>query len=131
MRTKNASRELTVAQYRDEFLSGRSQSAREEFLSRPLDKQYASIIQWRRNKRLRESIPAATSEIIAALDNVRDLISNAAEISQADASAINERLDSLHVHLAEYLEKQKARTISELEAESARIADKLRTLRGY
>ncbi|MBD5231459.1 MAG: hypothetical protein HDS66_04810 [Bacteroidales bacterium] len=131
MRTKNTSKEATVAQYIDEFLKGRSPQSCEEFRSRSIDRQYSSIIQWRRSKRIKESTPQSTAEIIDTLASVSRMIANAPEISDADRQSISDRLNSLHQQLDEYMERQRTRRIEELEQESRRISERLQELRGY
>lgn len=131
MRTKNTSREATVAQYIDEFLKGRSQRACEEFRNRPLERQYSSIIQWRRSRRIKESTPQSTTDILDVLGKVSMMIANAPSISDDDCKSISAQLDSLRQQLDEYMTRQRSRCIEELEEESRRINARLQELRGY
>ena len=120
-----------MAQYREEFLKGRSQAAREEFMARPLERQYSSIIQWRRNKRIKEATPRSTSEILETLVRVGEMIGNAPQIEEQDSRQIAERLTQLQEQLAQYMEHQKVRRIEALEQESRRISEQLQQLRGW
>lgn len=131
MRSKNSSREATVAKHIDEFLKGRSPKAREEFLSRSLDRQYSSIIQWRRARRIKESTPQSTAEILDTVSRLADMIANAPEISEADSREISERIGALQGRLNAYMEEQKLRRIRALEEESRRINERLSELRGF
>lgn len=131
MRSKNTSREATVAKHIDEFLKGRTPKAREEFLSRSLDRQYSSIIQWRRAKRIKERTPQSTEEILETISRLAEMIANAPEISESDSRDISERIGALQGKLTDYMEAQKLRSIQALEEESRRINARLSELRGF
>ena len=74
------SRQDTVNKYIDQFLKGRGPESCERFRSKSLDKQYSSIMQWRRKLRREESTPKSTREIIDALRRVNALVGNAPEM---------------------------------------------------
>lgn len=120
-----------MAQYIDEFLKDRPRGAREEFRSRTIERQYSSIIQWRRNRRIRETTPRDCAEILDTLAKVRSMIENTREISEADCGNIHSSLNSISTTLDEYMRSQKARKIEELEQQSRRISEELQELRGY
>lgn len=120
-----------MAQYIDEFLSGRTQKSKEEFRARPIEKQYASIIQWRRSRRLKDVTPRNAADILSSLSHTAELINNASEISDQEAQAIYSAISSLNDHVTRYMEQQRERRIRELEQQSQSIAAELAKLRGF
>lgn len=123
------SRQDTVNKYIDAFLKGRGPEACERFRSKDLNKQYSSIMQWRRKVRILESTPKSTREIIDVLKRTAQLISNAPEMTEQDASAINQELDRLRDTLQSTLDKHRQEKIRLLEEESRRIASQLQQLK--
>lgn len=131
MRNKNISKEATVAQYIDEFLKGKGEQVCREFRERPVDKQYSSIIQWRRNKRIKERTPRSVTEIHNALAKIGEMIEHVPEIPEADSVKMFRSIEALSDQLRQYLERQKMRRIQMLEEENRRIQEELQALRGY
>lgn len=129
MRTRNTSKEATVAKYIDEFLKGRPQAARDEFKSRPIERQYASISQWRRAKRKKEETPRAVQDIYSLLERVREMVRNSDSISASEAGEIRANLERVGDELDRYMESQRQRRIAALESEQQRIAMQLEALR--
>mgnify|MGYP006342328151 CR=1 FL=1 len=64
----------TVAKYIDEFLKGRSPEMVAKFKSRDVEKQYFSIMQWKRKQRIESMTPKNADVIINALVNNVDSI---------------------------------------------------------
>lgn len=86
------SRQDTVNKYIDQFLKGRGPESCERFRSKSLDKQYSSIMQWRRKLRREESTPKSTREIIDALRRVNALVGNAPEMGKRITMLLWQRL---------------------------------------
>lgn len=123
------SRQDTVNKYIDEFLQGRGPEACERFRSKDLNKQYSSIMQWRRKVRIQESTPRSTREITDMLKKVGQMIVNAPEFAEDDASAVSHELEVLRQTVGVTLEKRREAQIQALEEESRRIASRLEQLR--
>lgn len=120
----------TVAKYIDEYLKGRTPEMAEKFRNKDVDKQYFSIMQWKRKQRIESLTPKNADEIVANLKNVKDLINNLAELTPEDMKKINLTLDEIQVCLNDYMTKQRVRKIQELEQKQSEIARQLQELRG-
>lgn len=120
----------TVAKYIDEYLKGRTPEMAEKFRNKDVDKQYFSIMQWKRKQRIESLTPKNADEIVANLKNVKDLINNLAELTPDDMKKINLTLDEIQVCLNDYMTKQRVRKIQELEQKQSEIARQLQELRG-
>lgn len=124
------SKEETVARYIDEFLKGRSPKMVEKFRVKDVDKQYFSIMQWKRKQRL-ESIPPQDIDII--INNIKatkSSILNAKELTNEEVKKINILLEDIQKCLNEYISQQRVRKIQELEQKQSEIARQLQELRG-
>ncbi len=124
------SKEETVARYIDEFLKGRSPKMVEKFRAKDVDKQYFSIMQWKRKQRL-ESIPPQDIDII--INNIKatkSSILNAKELTNEEVKKINILLEDIQKCLNEYISQQRVRKIQELEQKQSEIARQLQELRG-
>ena len=120
----------TVAKYIDEYLKSKNPESAEKFRMKDVEKQYATIMSWRRKLRQEASTPESADVIVDYLKQARVLIGNAPEISAEDMKRIVEQLDMLRDYLTEYKEEQRKRQISELERKQEEIAQQLRKLRG-
>lgn len=120
----------TVAKYIDEYLKDKSPTAVEKFHTKDVDKQYASIMGWRRKLRLEASTPDSADEIVDYLKHAKVLIGNAPEISQQDMERIKVQLQQLQDYIVEYQEVQRMQKIAELEQRQQEIARQLQRLRG-
>ncbi len=124
------SKEETIARYIDEFLKGRSPKMVEKFRAKDVDKQYFSIMQWKRKQRL-ESIPPQDIDII--INNIKatkSSILNAKELTNEEVKKINILLEDIQKCLNEYISQQRVRKIQELEQKQSEIARQLQELRG-
>lgn len=122
-------REDTIKKYIDAFLKGRSEEKKNKFKAKPLNLQYASIMQWRRNIAKRENTPKSTKEILDTLRKANSLIENSPSIEDEYRQAIEMELDSIRHTLDDYCEKQRQRRIDELEARQRDINAQLQQLR--
>lgn len=120
----------TVAKYIDEYLSGKSPHVADKFRAKDVNKQYSSIMAWRRKMRQEESTPESADVIIENLKRVSTLISNAPSMSDDEIEHLYEQLRLLRNQLDQYKESQRARRISELEQRQQEIARELLILRG-
>lgn len=123
------SRQDTVNKYIDAFLKDRGPEACEKFRSKDLDKQYSSIMQWRRKMRIIENTPKSVRDISELLKKASQLIVNAPEITEEDVATVEADLEALRTTLHNTLEKHRREKIRALEEESRRIASQLEKLR--
>ena len=124
------SRQDTVNKYIDQFLKGRGPESCERFRSKSLDKQYSSIMQWRRKLRREDSTPKSTREIIDALRRVNALVGNAPEMGEEDYNAIMAEVDTLLATVDDTVSRHREQKIRQLEEQSRLIAGELEKLRG-
>ena len=120
----------TVEKYIEEYLKGRSPEMVAKFRNRDVEKQYFSIMQWKRKQRIESMTPKNADEIIKNLKNIKNLIYNASELTQEDVKCIDSVISEIQESLKEYLQKQRARKIQELEQQQSEIARQLQALRG-
>lgn len=120
----------TVAKYIADYLKDKSPEVAEKFRAKDVDKQYASIMGWRRKLRQEASTPESAEAIVDYLKQAKVLIGNAPSITDDELKRIAEQLDMLRRYLEEYKESQRQRKIAELEQQQEEINRQLRRLRG-
>lgn len=120
----------TVAKYIEEFLREKKPEFAEKFRNKDVNKQYASIMGWRRKLKHIEETPKSNDDILAQIQQAKSLIMNASEISAQEAKLIGEQIAELQNALAYSLEQQRIRTIQDLERKQQEIARQLQILKG-
>ena len=108
-------REDTIKLYAEDFLKGKSDKVREAFYAKSLDKQYASIMAWK--KRVSEKGMPQTATIGDVMNPLRD------------KSKIEESMARIREAIEDFEATKRQRAIDNLEAEikaKTRQLDKLR-----
>lgn len=123
----------TIKLYQDEFLAGRTEAQREAFLTKGLDKQYASIMAWKRRNEMkhevglpgRPRISMQGGEIIATLRKINKKLETAPELVDKDILKINveiERMSELISNNKKYAQERLVKEMEErLVADEARF----------
>lgn len=132
-------REETIQRYLSEYLEGKSDEKRREFMERSLEKQYAAIMAWKyrreekkgsrhknRNSRL-QGLSAA--EVIKHIKSLPDLIDMIENLQDADFDVMYAGLDAAREALHNYHSNRRAREIAALEMERDEIQRKIDALR--
>ena len=119
----------TVNKYKEEFLEGKSAEKVARFLEKDVDKQYASIMQWRLKQRRAQNTPKSTKDIVEGLRKMNAMIQNAPELTNQDVQAIADELTTLNDTLNNYAVRQRERMIQELEAQRRQLDARLAALR--
>lgn len=123
-------REDTIKLYAENFLKGKSDKVREAFYAKSLDKQYASIMAWK--KRVSEKGMPQTATIGDVMNHLRmsnALLSRISELSTRDKAKIEEAMGKIRASIEDFEATKRQRAISDLENEikaKSRQLDKLR-----
>lgn len=119
----------TVDKYKEQFLEGRSEEARARFLSKDIDKQYISIMGWRRrNKMKKEKDTPSASNIILELRSVRKNIVNV-DLTPKDAERILREIDALKGSVENYEKLVAEKELHRLEADRRKMSEMIEALR--
>lgn len=114
----------TVALYLEEFLSGKSDEVRTAFMNRPIEKQYFTIMAWKRRRDLMSaaSNPTSVAAMIMLLKKVKKSLSSLETLSQKDSDKLRKFLDKIYTDIDNFDKIKKSQLIKELESEKERIA---------
>ncbi len=132
-------REATINQYKEEYLQGKTEEKRLEFMSKPVDKQYAAIMSWKyrkdekkggRRRGKQSDIKGLTSsEVIKHIQSLPDLINMIERLPDADFDVMYAGLDAAREALQNYHRNRQAREIAALEQERDAIQRRIDALR--
>jgi len=93
----------TIALYRDTFLEGRDEIDRRKFDEKNVDKQYASIMAWKRRKELANTTnKISVSSISGILKNVKKTIVELPELQTKDAEKLVALVDAIKSEIADF-----------------------------
>lgn len=124
-------KEETVNALREEYLAGKSAAKREEFLAKPLERQYSAIQTWkhRRAKSGRQKEAAARGVTVAeALGQACKAVGPAAELDAPALGRIRSLVEELASLIRAELDRRRAEEIAELQKRQQEIADRLAAL---
>lgn len=124
-------KEDSVKQYLDAYLEGKSENVCQNFLAKPLDKQYAAIMAWRyrRMKKDQNDSDSVATEIVELLKTARKRLSYTPEMSDDEIKGINREMKLFDNAMNDYLINRKQKLIAELEKQQLEISRRLDTLR--
>lgn len=125
-------KEDTIKMYLDTYMEGKSESERDTFLSRTIEKQYSAIMAWRyrRNKKSADGeSTGAAFQILESLRNARKKLSSSAELSDQELRDINTEIQAFHQTMEKFLRLRTERQIADLEKKQMEIEDELRRLK--
>lgn len=115
-------KEEVIQKYLEEYLQGKDEAARENFLSKGIDRQYGNIMAWKRRhltKASRESVTAEQllDEIKVAVLHVRNL----QEMTEKEAAKLLHQTELLKEAIKTFDDMQKERKLAELRARRAEL----------
>lgn len=128
-------KEETVMALREEYLAGKSDEKREEFLNKPMDKQYSTLQTWKHRKQKTASArkPQSASEkqktISDCLADARKLVNESADLSEASLAKVRAQVDGLYAAIREELVRRRESEIADLERQQREIMARLEELR--
>lgn len=114
----------TIALYIDEYMSGKSDEDRNKFLEKPVDKQYAAIMAWKRRKEIAgaSGSPASPAAMMEVLKKIKKTIPELDNLSQKDADKLRSTLNEIIYDIDNFDKIKKAQLLRELENEKDRIS---------
>lgn len=125
----------TINKYLDEFLATCSPERKEKFLSKSVDNQYASIINWRRRNRekaemaVNKAEAVSASVILATLRGLSKKLMEVKEISAAESRKLNDEIENFKNNVANHEENRKARMLAGLEKQARMLNARIEKLR--
>lgn len=118
------SKDQTVRENLEAFLAGRTNEYRAKFLAKDLQKQYLSIVNWKRRQEAKAGIVAtsAANTILKYVRSARKALEAGSEMSEAEMNRIARELEGMRESIANYGEIRRQREIESIEREMARMA---------
>lgn len=120
----------TIALYIDEYLNGKSEEERQQFYEKPVDKQYSTIMAWKRRRDLAGS-NANVSSVAAmteALRKVKKAIPALDSLSPKDADRLRTALHEIYYDIDNFDKIKKGQLLRELESEKEKIIKQTESL---
>lgn len=119
----------TIAFYKEAFLAGKPEEVRTRFEEKDVEKQYSSIIAWRRRQRKAESkneepTPEDTltpASIIDSLKQIKDAVPQLESIAQHEREQILGLLGDITSDIHNFDRIKKSQLLSRLESEQQEI----------
>lgn len=124
-------REEFVEKFLEEFLDGKDDDYREDFLSRPLDRQYGTIQTWRRRrmaKIAKEDVSAI--DIIDTVKCAAAQINNLQAISPKEMEKLNKAIDTFKENLDNFENIVRQRRLRELQQMREQLEKEISQLEG-
>lgn len=114
----------TIAFYREAFLEGKDEEARRRFDEKDVDKQYASIISWKRRRNIaaEDDSEPSVPVILEMVKKARRHINILENLSQRDSDKLLQAINELFDDVANFHRIRKEKLIRDLEAEKEKIA---------
>lgn len=132
-------REEAVKRYCEDFLRDKSDEKRVEFFSKPLEKQYATIMAWKyrqdkhkevRSRRPRRQAALTPADVLRHIRALPELIAMIDNMADKDFDPMYQALDEARVALNNYHATRQARIIARLEQERDAIQRKIDEAKG-
>lgn len=120
----------TVALYREAFLEGKDNEAREKFDAKDLDRQYIAIMNWKRRQKALAEVNDANSaaSLIASLKGIKKSIATLPEISSKEADKIISTLNAIGDDVKNFEAIRKSRRLAELKSQRFSLEREIRML---
>ncbi len=114
----------TIALYLDEYMSGKSEEDKNKFLEKPVDKQYAAIMAWKRRKEISGATgsPASPAAMLEVLKKIKKAIPELDSLSQKDSEKLRTALNEIIYDIDNFDKIKKAQLLRALEDEKDRIS---------
>lgn len=114
-------RKETVAAYAEEFLKGRSEEARAKFFAKSLDKQYQSVMSFRRRQTLKNQAAnaggVAVGDVVRYLRQAHNMIQQIDVLSEKGSEKIRTELENLKETINNFEQIKTRQEIEKLEKE--------------
>ena len=126
MRTRQKSREATVALYRDKMLAGKSEKFIEEFNAKDTNRQYQAIMNWRRNQRKQQTSNKDKSlhtfaYFVKIMREAEEVIENLTVLNIKDSEKALELVESVKSKITNFEKIKKQRILEDLMKEEELI----------
>lgn len=122
-------REETVKVLAPEFLKGKSEAAVNKFMSKSIDKQYASLMAWKRRNSIEIGSTVTVADILKSLSRSRGNVVKLESLSDREAKKLLAELDNFKNTVDNFSKIQKERRLADMERERARIERDIEALR--
>ncbi|MDE5714423.1 MAG: hypothetical protein K2I16_12500, partial [Muribaculaceae bacterium] len=116
--------------YIDEYLNGKSDEERQQFYEKPVDKQYSTIMAWKRRRDLAGSNTNVSSvaAMTEALRKVKKAIPSLDSLSPKDADRLRTALHEIYYDIDNFDKIKKGQLLRELESEKEKIVKQTESL---
>lgn len=114
----------TIALYIDEYLNGKSDEDRQKFYEKSVEKQYSTIMAWKRRREIANSNanPASVSAMVETFKKIKKAIGELDSLSPKDADRLRTGLNEIYSDIDNFDKIKKSQLLRELESEKERIA---------
>lgn len=124
-------REDTYNKYIDDFLAGKSEQERVDFLEKDFTRRYSAVMAWKRRQEIKQAAEmSGVDDILLLLTRARMAVENAKSLSDEDLSKIDDAIDTLSVSVGRCREAMTQREIEALERQQQEIQKRLDRLKG-
>lgn len=113
----------TIALYRDAFLEGKDEETRRKFDEKDINKQYSSIIAWRRRRNISSDDDEQPSAALALelLKKAKKVINDLDSLSPRDSEKLWDAANEVADDVNNFDRIKKSRLIKELESEKEKL----------
>lgn len=120
----------TIALYIDEFLNGKSDEDRQQFYEKPVDKQYSTIMAWKRRRDLsgNNANVSSVAAMTETLRKVRKAIPALDSLTPKDADRLRAALNEIYYDIDNFDKIKKGQLLRELESEKEKIVKQTENL---
>ncbi|MCH5229546.1 MAG: hypothetical protein J1F12_06075 [Muribaculaceae bacterium] len=117
----------TIAEFRDEFLSGKSEDYKNKFNEKSEDQQYAAIANWKRNAKnfadaSKDLAKVTASNVIAYLKDAHKKLTKLETLTPKEAQKIQDVLDAVKGSIDNFDRIKKEQLLKVLISEKERLA---------
>ena len=124
-------KEETIQKYVDDFLAGKSEQERIEFLEKDLSRRYSAIMAWKRRREIKEATKlSGVDDILLILSQAKRAIENAKSLCDSDLSKIQDASDAVSEAITRYRQLKTQKEIEILEKQQQEIQKRLNALKG-
>lgn len=122
-------KEDTIRLYAEQFLEGKGESARQQFYSKSMERQYTSIMAWRRRHGVgKKEAGVDINSLVESMRNVSDAIPLIEQLSERDRSRLREAAERIVGVIADFDNIKCRQEISRLEEKMAEDRRRLEEL---
>ena len=117
----------TVAEFRDEFLAGKSEEYKEKFNQKSLDQQYSAIANWKNSAKnlgnaTKDLAKVTASTVISYLKDAHKKLQKLETLSPKETEKIHNMLNTVKDTVENFTTLKKQQLIKELQDEKVRLA---------